>query len=65
MREHVDPDGELKTAVLVHVKSEDQSADIFTKTLTGPLFASHRECNLGEKRKSTKEVIASNQRKRR
>ena len=65
VREHVDPDGELKTAVLVHVKSEDQSADIFTKALTGPLFASHRERNLGEKRKSTKEVIASNQRKRR
>ena len=31
IREHVNPEGEHRTAILIHVKTADQSADIFTK----------------------------------
>ena len=65
VREHVDPKGELRTAMLFHVDSADQSADMYTKALTGPLFIEHRARNLGEKRRSSGAVIERAQRKRR
>jgi hypothetical protein len=64
VREHVDPKGELRTAMLFHVDSADQSADMYTKALTGPLFIEHRARNLGEKRRSSGAVIERAQRKR-
>jgi hypothetical protein len=65
VREHVDPDGELKTARLIHVRSHSQSADMYTKSLTGDLFIEHRNRNLGEKKKSSTEVAEENRRKKR
>ena len=38
VREHVDPDGEERTAVLVHVRTGDQTADMLTKAVCGPTF---------------------------
>ena len=32
--EHVDPDGKFRTARLVHVRTAEHTADIFTKALT-------------------------------
>ena len=46
VREHVDPEGEYKTAHLVHVRTGDQSADIFTKALTGTVFVRIGSLNL-------------------
>ena len=40
VREHVDADGEFRTARLIHVRTGDQTADIFTKALTGVMFES-------------------------
>jgi len=65
VREHVDPDGDLRTAQLIHVRTGDQSADLYTKALTGPTFDAHRERNLGERRKPSSEVAEESQRKRR
>ena len=65
VREHVDPEGELRTATLIHVRTGDQSADLYTKALTGPTFKEHRERNLGERRKASTEVTEDNKRKRR
>jgi hypothetical protein len=65
VREHVDPDGVLKTAKLIHVRSDDQSADMYTKSLNGPSFLVHRERNLGEKRKASTEVVRDNMKRRR
>ena len=65
VREHVDPKGEYCTAVLYHVRTGDQSADLYTKALTGVPFLEHRERNLGEKRRASGEVIASGRSRRR
>jgi hypothetical protein len=65
IREHVDPEGELQTARLAYVYTGDQSADLYTKTLTGQLFEEHRERNLGMKRRSSTQVMQESQRKRR
>jgi hypothetical protein len=65
VREHVDPEGELRTAHLIHVRTGDQSADLYTKALTGAPFETHRERNLGEKRRASVEVAEDNRRKRR
>ena len=61
----MDPDGDLRTAQLIHVRTGDQSADLYTKALTGPTFDAHRERNLGERRKPSSEVAEESQRKRR
>ena len=53
IREHVDPEGDLQTAILLYVRTGDQSADMHTKSLTGLPFVEHREHNLGTKRSST------------
>ena len=60
VREHVNPDGPYGTAKLIHVKSSDQSADIYTKALVGENFEIHRARNLGEKRKSSRAVRTDN-----
>jgi hypothetical protein len=65
VREHVDPEGELRTAQLIHVRTGDQSADLYTKALTGAPFETHRERKLGEKRRASVEVAEENRRKRR
>ena len=65
MREHVDPEGELKTAELIHVRTGDQSADLYTKALKGPAFAENCERNLGEKQRTSMDVAEDNRRKRR
>ena len=39
------------TATLIPVRTKDQTADIFTKSLTGQDFMVHRERSLGEVRK--------------
>ena len=57
IREHIDPEGNLLTAVLYHVDTGSQSADLYTKSLTGWPFLEHRERNLGEKRRSSTEVM--------
>ena len=49
IREHVDPEGNLQTARLLYVRTGDQSADMYTKSLTGLPFVEHRERNLGNK----------------
>ena len=41
VREHVDPDEEYGTATLIHVRTKDQTAHIFTKFLTGQDFVDH------------------------
>lgn len=60
VREHVDPAGEFKTAELVHVTTHNQSADVYTKALTGHAFGVHRKRNLGEESKSSEAVRAEN-----
>lgn len=65
VREHVDPDGEFKTAELHHVSTLNMSADIYTKSLVGPLFVGHGKRNLGEVTSSSDEVKRSNSKKRR
>jgi hypothetical protein len=64
VREHVDPDGNFHTATLHHVTSENQSADIYTKALTGTLQITHSKRNLGETYLSSDEVIQLNNKKR-
>ena len=56
VREYVDPEGEYRTAHLVHVRTGDQSADIFTKALTGTVFDGHRKRTLGEETKTSMAV---------
>ena len=53
VREHVDIDGEFRTARLVHVRTGEQIADIFTKALTGLDFETHRKGTFGTERKSS------------
>ena len=65
VREHVDPDGEFGTARLIHVRIGDQTADIFTKALTGVIFEKHRSRSLGERRKASTAVAKDNKCKRR
>ena len=65
VREHVNPDGPYRTAQLVHVRSADQSADLYTKALVGSMLETHRTRNLGEKRKSSNDVRADNSRSQR
>ena len=43
VREHVDPEGEERTAVLVHVRTGDQTADMLTKALCGPTFEEQQQ----------------------
>ena len=64
IREHVDPEGEHRTATLIQMKTADQPADIFTKALTGPVFESHRKKVLGQQRKASASVTGDNRRKR-
>ncbi len=58
-------EGELLTAELLYVHTGDQSADMYTKSLTGPAFVEHHKRNLGEKRRSSTEVRERSQKKRR
>ncbi len=64
VREHVDPDGEFKTAQLIHVGTADQTADIFTKSVHGTAFETHRTRSLGKKRKAAASVMSDNAIKR-
>ena len=64
VREHVDPDGQFKTAELIHVTSLNQSADIYTKALAGPLHDVHCKRSLGESQSSSEQVIRDNYKKR-
>ena len=64
IREHVDPEGEFRTAQLIHVRTADQSADIFTKALTGPVFDTHSKRIMGEQRKASTRVAEDNKKKR-
>ena len=45
-----------RTAVLVHVRTGDQTADMLTKALSGPTFEEHRSRSLGEKLKPSSAV---------
>jgi hypothetical protein len=65
VREHVDPDGDYKTAELMLVGTDFQSADMYTKALTGPKFVGHRIRNMGVKRKSSHRVIEDHLQKKR
>jgi hypothetical protein len=65
IREHVDPDGEFKTAVLKLVGTDHQSADIYTKSLVGLKFTVHREFNMGKKRVSSEIVMRDHCQKKR
>ena len=60
VREHVNPDREYGTAILIHVRNKDQTADIFTKSLTGQDFMVHRERSLEELWKNLMAVTADN-----
>ena len=60
VREHVDPDGEFQTARLIHVRTGDQTVDIFTKALTGLIFVTHRSRSLGTDSKTSAEVARDN-----
>ena len=64
IREHEDPEGKHRRAILIHVRSADQSADIFTKALTGPVFECHRKRVLGQLRKASASMTEDNRRKR-
>ena len=64
VREHVDPDEEYGTATLIHVRTKDQTADIFIKFLTGQDIVVHREHSLGELWKDSEAVIADNRRRK-
>ena len=56
VREHVDPN-QFNTIKLVHVHTSQQAADIYTKSLVGLSYMEQRKRNLGEKVKSSTEVI--------
>ena len=60
VREHLDPDGDYKTAVLHWVSTDNQSADIYTKSLTGGTLLAHRKRNLGEDCLSSETIKARN-----
>ena len=64
IREHVDLEGEHRTAILIHVRTADQPADISTKALTGPVFKCHGKRVLGQVRKASASVTEQNRRKR-
>ena len=64
VREHADPDGEFRTATLIHVRTGEQTANIFTKTLTGTAFDTHRRRIFGTERKNSAEVAQHSERKR-
>ena len=64
VREHVNPEGEYRTAEMCHVDSENQSADMYTKSLSAPKLEKHVARNLGEKRKSSSSIRADNSIKR-
>ena len=64
VREHVDPDGEERTAVLMHVRTGDQTADMLTKALCGPTFEEHRSRSLGEEPKSSSAVAEDKRRRK-
>ena len=64
IREHVNPEGEHWTTILIHVKTADQSADIFTKALIEPVFECHRKRVQGQQRKTSASVTEDNRRKR-
>ena len=64
VREHADSDGEFRTATLIHVRTGEQTADIFTKALTGTVFETHRRRMFGTERKSSAEVAQDSERKR-
>ena len=57
IREHVGEDG-FRTAECFHVATGDQSADIFTKALTGILFQQHDASVRGKRPRSSEDVIA-------
>jgi hypothetical protein len=65
IREHVDPDGEFKTATLVLVGTDYQSADIYTKALVGLKFELHRDTNMGVKRYASDTVMKEHCQKKR
>ena len=65
VREHVDPDGEERTAVLVHVRTGDQTADMLSKALCGLTFEKHRSRNLGEEPKLSSAVAKENRKDKR
>ena len=66
VREHTDPDGEFRTATLLHVRTGDQIADVFTKALlTGTAFETHRRRMFGTERKISTEVAKDSERRRR
>ena len=64
IREHVDPEGEHRTAILIYMRTADQSADIFTKALTGPVIECDRKRVLGQLRKASASVAENSRRKR-
>ena len=53
MREHENPDGELKREILIGVLTGDQMTDIINRALTGVIFLKHRGRSPGERRKDT------------
>ena len=57
VKEHMDPDGEFQTARLIHMRTGDQIADIFTKALTGLTFLTQRRRSLGTDRKTSIIII--------
>ena len=63
--EYAELDGEFRTATLIHVRTGEQTADIFTKALTGTAFDTHRRRMFGTERKSSAEVAQELERKRR
>ena len=56
IREHVNPGGENRRTELIHVRTDDQTEDIFTKELTGPAFEERRSRSLGVEKKSSAAV---------
>ena len=57
------PAAEHRTAILIHVKTANQSADNFTKALNGPVFQCHRKRVLGQQRKASALGTEDNRRK--
>ena len=55
------PDGVERMTVLMHVRTGDQTADTFTKALTGPAFAEYRGRSLGEEPKSSSAMSEDHQ----
>ena len=63
VREHADSDRECRTATLIYVRTGEQTADIFTKSLTGPAFDTFRRRTFGTERKSSTDVVDDLERK--